>query len=68
METSLNHILLEGIVKHGFPKRMIELIEHSDHEDLDDDKELIAFLGYFYEYTKDILKNSRTKTPHIKVS
>ena len=68
MEPSVNHILLEGIVNHGFSKRMVELIEQSDYEDLDDDKELIAFLGYFYEYVKDILKNSRTKTPNIKLS
>jgi len=68
MEPTVNHILIEGIVNHEFPKRMVELIECSDYEDLDDDKELIAFLGYFHEYIRDILKQSRTKTPNIKIS
>ncbi len=68
MEPTVNQILIEGIVNHEFPKRMVELIERSDYEDLDDNKELIAFLGYFYEYIKDILKHSRTKTPNVKIS
>jgi hypothetical protein len=65
MNPSATHILLEGIVNHGLPKRMIELIEQSDYEDLEDDKELITFLDCFHEYIKGILENSKTKTSNI---
>ena len=61
MEPSANHVLLEGIVNHGFSQEIVRLIENSDCEDLDDDRDIIDFLECFCEYAKNIIENSRSR-------